>query len=147
MKHMEDKGGRLRRVKDSFSFLFREEADIQFKLLNLILIAAIVGGGCSCLISVAMGTSGNIVTGIMVVLLLVSLWLVNVKNKPQFGGILIACLANMVLFPVMYFYEGGMHSGMPVWMLLGLTFCFLIIHGKACYIVFALSALIVAGCK
>ena len=27
MKHMEDKGGRLRRVKDSFSFLFREEAD------------------------------------------------------------------------------------------------------------------------
>lgn len=124
MKHMEDKGGRLRRVKDSFSFLFREEADIQFKLLNLILIAAIVGGGCSCLISVAMGTSGNIVTGIMVVLLLVSLWLVNVKNKPQFGGILIACLANMVLFPVMYFYEGGMHSGMPVWMLLGLTFCF-----------------------
>ena len=146
MKHIEDKGGRLRRVKDSFSFLFREEADIQFKLLNLILIAAIVGGGCSCLISVAMGTSGNIVTGIMVVLLLVSLWLVNVKNKPQFGGILIACLANMVLFPVMYFYEGGMHSGMPVWMLLGLTFCFLIIHGKACYIVFALSALIVAGC-
>ena len=132
MKHIKDKGGRLNRI--------------QVKLLNLILIAAIVGGVCSCLISVAMGTSGNIITGIMVVVLLVSLWLVNVKKKPQLGGILIACLANMVLFPIMYFYEGGMHSGMPVWMLLGLTFCFLIIHGKACYIVFILNSLIVAGC-
>lgn len=86
MKHIKDKGGRLNRIKDSFTFLFREEADIQVKLLNLILIAAIVGGVCSCLISVAMGTSGNIITGIMVVVLLVSLWLVNVKKNHSLEG-------------------------------------------------------------
>ncbi|MCI8769991.1 MAG: response regulator [Lachnospiraceae bacterium] len=146
MKNLKDKKGHWERIKDSFSFLFREEDDIQVRLLNLILIAAIVGGVCSCLVSVAMDTSGNFVTIIMVAILLISLWIVNVKKKPQVGGILISCLANMVLFPIMYFYEGGMHSGMPVWMLLGLTFCFLIIHGRICYIIFAINSLVVAGC-
>lgn len=146
MKDMEEKEKKSAKIKASFSFLFREEVDIQYQLLNLILIAAVIGGVCSCLISIVLGTGGNLITGMMLVVLMLALWIVNIRKRPQLGGVLIACLANMVFFPVMYFYGGGMYGGMPIWTLLGLVVAFLILRGRACYIVYAMNVAAAVGC-
>lgn len=146
MKKAENGFGGFGRIREMFSGLFREEADIQIVLLNLILAAAVIGGIVSWIFSIVAGTDGNAITALLIVVLGCSLWIINVWKKPQFGAVLVDCFANLVFFPIMYFYQGGIHSGMLIWMLLGMVFAFLIIKGRICYIIYVLNAVVVAGC-
>ncbi len=132
--------------KKAASFLFREEADIQKRLLNLVLLTAVFGGIVSLVISVIMKTSGNFITVLMIALLGICLWLINVKKRTQLGSILISVFVNLIFFPLMYFYEGGIHSGMPLWMLLGMLVSVLIIRGWVCYFMYILNAAVIGGC-
>ena len=128
--------------------LFREELEIQHKLMNLILLAAFVGGSIAFVISGMIGVSavGVLVIGLLVLVVAVCLWIANIKRKPEIAAPLIVIVANLVIFPVMYFFCGGIHSGMPVWLVLGMIFSWLILKGKICIILYTLNALTVAGC-
>ena len=46
----------------------------------------------------------------------------------------------------MYFTGGGMVSGMPVWVLLGLIFSWLILSGKICIIMYILNTAVAVLC-
>lgn len=136
------------KTKSFNNLLFNDEYDIQQKLLNLILLAAMAGGMVSMLLTLIIGTS---LTGLMSVLLLmlvvgVSLYLSVVRKKVTAASILIIGMANMILFPFMYMHAGGMKSGMPIWFVLGLTFSWLILRGKVCYIMYALNVAAMCSC-
>ena len=128
--------------------LFDEEFDIQHKLLNLILSAAVVGGTLSLLVTMFMGGDKfawlSII--ILVVVVCVSLYLSVVKRKTQVAAVLIVGMANTIIFPVMYVFSGGMKSGMPIWFVLGLIFSWLILKGKICGIMFALNTSTLLAC-
>jgi len=128
--------------------LIKEDMDIQHKLLNLILMAAFVGGIVSLLISILLGFSMGaiIVTGVLIAVVGASLWIANGKKKPQLAALILTLVANTVIFPVMYFANGGMYSGMPIWMVLGMIFSWLILKGSLCFIVYSLNVIAIMAC-
>ncbi|MBO5373325.1 MAG: response regulator [Lachnospiraceae bacterium] len=136
------------KIKKIIKRMFLEELDIQHKLLNLILSAAFAGGIVSLVITIALEATFASVMTIMLLIVVVglSLWIANGRNKPQVAAFLLVFVANMMLFPIMYFTSGGMLSGMPVWMVLGMIFSWLILKSPVCFIMYGLNALAVVGC-
>ncbi len=138
----------MKLIKKIIGEMFGEELAIQHKLLNLILSAAFCGGLLSLAASAAIQLEPIALLAIALLIAVVglSLWIANVKKRPQMAAILIVSIGNMVLFPLMYFTGGGMYSGMPVWVLLGLIFSWLILSGRWCVIMYAVNILAAVGC-
>lgn len=127
--------------------MFREELDIQHRLLNLILCAAFVGGSFSFIATIAIGGYASAaVTAVMLVVVFISLCLSAIYNRRTAAAILITCMANLVIFPLIYFSSGGMCSGMPIWFVLGLVFTWLTLKGRLCYILYAVDLLALIAC-
>lgn len=137
------------RLKKLIRELFGDGLEIQHKLLNLILLAAFLGGIVSLIVSIAIGSdmeAANLTIGLLVAMVGLGLWIANKKHKPQVAALMVVVSANMFLFPIMYFSSGGMDSGMPVWLVLGMIFSWLILKGRLCFIMYALNVLVVVGC-
>ena len=71
----------MEKIKSFILHMFRDELDIQHKLLNLILMAAFAGGIVSLLISILLGFNMGaiIVTGVLIAVVGASLWIANGK--------------------------------------------------------------------
>ena len=127
--------------------LFRDELDIHHRLLNLILCAALVGGSCSFIATLAIGGfSSAAVTAVILVVVVISLYISVVKNRTTAAALLITGMANLAIFPLMYFNSGGMQSGMPTWFVLGLIFTWLTLKGRLCYIMYVIDLISLIGC-
>lgn len=138
----------MKLIKKIIGEMFGEELAIQHKLLNLILSAAFCGGLLSLIASAAIRLEPIALLAIALLIAVVglSLWIANVKKRPQIGALLIVSIGNMVLFPMMYFTGGGLYSGMPVWVLLGLIFSWLILDGRWCVIMYVVNIMAAVGC-
>lgn len=128
--------------------MFREELEIRFKLLNLILLAAFFGGCVSFLVSTFIGVhiSSSVTMALVIFVVGFTLWMANKKNKPQKAAVILVVAANMIIFPIMYFTSGGMNSGMPIWLVLGLIFSWLLLTEKACLVMYVLNVVVVFIC-
>lgn len=128
--------------------IFREDVEIQHNLLNLILSAAFGGGLLSLIISIVIGLNiiSVIVVGLLIGVVGLCLWIANVKKKPQIAALTIVLAANMIIFPIMYFTSGGMNSGMPIWLVLGMIFSWLILKGPICLVMYSLNTVVVITC-
>lgn len=136
----------MTRIKKILADMFREDLEIQHKLLNLMLSAIFVGGLVSLLITFFLhrGATVSLSVSFMITVIGVSLWLANKKNgHPRTAAFIVVFAANMFVFPFMYFTSGGIFSGMPIWFVLGLTFSWLLLKGKT-GIVMYISNLVVA---
>lgn len=127
--------------------MFREELDIHHRLLNLILSAALVGGVFSLIATAALGDYlTSVVVAVLLLVVLLSLYLSVFLNRTKVATILITSMANMVIFPWMYFCSGGLYSSMPLWFVMGLIFTWLILKGAICYFMYALNLITMIGC-
>lgn len=138
----------MKLVKRIIAEMFGEELDIQHKLLNLILSAAFCGGLISLGASVLIHLEPIALCAIALLIGVVGvcLWIANIKKNPQAAATFIVLIGNMVLFPLMYFTGGGMHSGMPVWVLLGLIFSWLILNGRLCIFMYVINTMAAVAC-
>lgn len=133
--------------KRMLKLMFREELDIQHRLLNLILCAAFIGGTCSFIVTIAIGGYASAaVTAVLLFVVLVSLYLSVIRSRTTVAAVLITGMANMFIFPWMYFNSGGMNSGMPIWFVLGLIFTWLTLKGRICYVMYACNLVSLIGC-
>ena len=128
--------------------LFEDESEIWHKLLNVILCAMLIGVVISLIIcSIAgLSASGNVLMGCMILIILFGLWLSNGRNNPNLAAIIVTAAANMVCIPAMYVINGGMHSGMPIWQVVGLLFSWLVLKGKVGVIMFVLNFAAAISC-
>ena len=138
----------MNKINKILKEMFRGELEIQYRLLNLILSAALIGGNVSLIATIIIGAHISAILAIVIIIMVVglALWIANKKKKPQIAAVFLILTANMVIFPIMYFTGGGMSSGMPVWMVLGMIFSWLILTGPICGIMYLLNVLTVAGC-
>ena len=134
-------------LKKVLEKLFREELDIHHRLLNLILSAALIGGVVSFATTLALESFlSAAVVAVLLFVVLFSLYLSVFHNQVKVAAILITSMANMVIFPWMYFCSGGLYGGMPIWFVLGLIFTWLILKGTVCYCMYALNLVAMIGC-
>lgn len=134
-------------IRKTMEKLFREELDIHHRLLNLILSAALIGGIFSFATTLMLRSFiSAAVVAVLLFVVLISLYLSVFHNRTRAAAILITSMANMVIFPWMYFCSGGLYGGMPIWFVLGLIFTWLILKGKVCYCMYALNLAVMTGC-
>ncbi len=137
-----------RERKSLIRWFLGEDMEIQQQLLNLILLAAILVGIFSLLLSQIFGLpfQGNLVVVLTMGVAAFSLWLSVAKGKVKVAALVVTGTANIILFPLMYFFNGGMHSGMPLWLVLGLIFSWLILQGYMCAIMWVVNVLVMSAC-
>ena len=117
-------------------------------LLNVGIIIAMTGGITSMAVSFVGGlpAENNVVISFILVLLAICFYIANAKKKVKLATTLICFVVAFLLFPMMYFAGGGIHSGMPLWFTLGILFTFLMIEGKACILLVFLDFLVDSAC-
>lgn len=120
---------------------FGEQYDIQHRLLNIVLVAGILGVAFACLVSVL--TYQNIYTVtlsfVCLALFIIIFWIANSLERSQLAIIVFSVLFNTIILPFLYITSGGIESGMPLWCLMGFIFPFLLIKGRSCIVIFVIS--------
>lgn len=122
----------MQTAKSIFRKLFKEQYDIKHRLLNVILIAGILGVLVACIITVFSHQNiySQITSFVCLAAFIVVYLIANVLNKPQLAVIISSILFNNILLPLLYIFSGGIESGMPQWYLLGFILPFLLMKGK-----------------
>ena len=115
---------------------FSEEMPIEQRLFNVITIGGIFAGTVSTLIGIILQFSilSVIETTTVFLILLYLLYRANKNNKFDKAALMVCVGVNLILFPMIYFANGGMHSGMPLWFVLGVVYDFMLLEGKRFYI-------------
>ena len=115
---------------------FSEEMPIEQRLFNVITIGGIFAGTVSTLIGIILQFSilSVIETATVFLILLYLLYRANKNNSFDKAALMVCVGVNLILFPMIYFANGGMHSGMPLWFVLGVVFDFMLLEGKRFYI-------------
>lgn len=119
---------------------FSEEMPIKQRLFNVITIGGILAGTISTLIGIILQFSilTVIETAAVFMILLLVLYRANKHNKFESAALMVCVWVNLILFPLIYFSNGGMHSGMPMWFVLGVVFDFMLLDGKRfCFALFS----------
>ena len=124
---------RMRAYREKY---FSEEMPIEQRLFNVITIGGIFAGTVSTLIGIILQFSilSVIETATVFLILLYLLYRANKNNSFDKAALMVCVGVNLILFPMIYFTNGGMHSGMPLWFVLGVVFDFMLLEGKRFYI-------------
>ena len=140
---------RMKKITDLkiYKFLFDDSFDIKHKLQNSILAFGLIGSIVSWIISIVCGFNmiGNIINAVAIVFGGVALYISVVLKKKTIASYLTSIIINLIMFPAMFFFYGGIRSGMTIWYTLGLVFPWLIIEGVGCYIMFGLNLTMVSS--
>ncbi|MCR5604674.1 MAG: response regulator [Lachnospiraceae bacterium] len=126
------------KYKNLFKYLIREELEMQHRLMNIILTVGTVALLVCIVFDFVIGT-GSRTFWIMLLLIasfIFSLYVANVRNKPNAAGVILGVVASYFLMPVLYFTEGGKESAMPMWLMLSALFIWLIVRGWPCIIIY-----------
>ena len=121
------------KFENKIKSLFSTEKQIHERLLNTLLVTGMISCVLATIISLIFQFEIKSIYLILAtfVACVVSLWIANGWNKPVFACCLICLFINLIVFPLMYFVSGGLYSGCPVWMLMGLLITFALIPGTS----------------
>ncbi len=139
----------IKKLKDYLhSIIFDETYEIWHKLLNLILISLFIGGFLSLVVCLVANTSisGNIILSVMLLIIIVALWCANGLKRPKEAAVGTSLMLNVICVPLMYMFNGGLHSGMPIWQMVGLLMIWLVLKGKSGVAIFITCFLVQVGC-
>lgn len=135
----------LRNLQKRF---FDAENSIQLVLFNIITLTGIVGGIFGFLISFACRMHIIQICAIFaaLVVLCVCFFLANWKGRLKAAAVGIVSIITLVLYPIMFFTDGGALGGMGYWMALGVIFDFLLIEGAWFFILLVLQVVAILSC-
>lgn len=82
-----------------------------------------------------------IILALMCIVSGISLWIVYKNHKTRLASWLFILVFNVVLFPLFFIMSSGIDSGTPIWLVLELTYIFLLFRGKECAAALVVSIL------
>lgn len=125
-------------------YLFSEELPIEGRMFNVVVGCGTVGAVLAFVSNVLMdGLSPNVMYILVFALLMFGAMIIaNAKQMYMLIGTIVYALVFCVLYPVVYFFTGGILSGMPCWFVLEIVLLFVTIRGLR-LLVFAICTTIV----
>lgn len=136
----------MQNFKNLSGNLYDSEEDLKTKLLTAILFFIMLATIVSS-VPMIVGKMENWWINLLLFGLTLICQFLNLKfHKGNIASILLAAVFMLILLPVMYFLQGGVKSGMPLWMLLALLICFMMLEGMSKYVLVALGIIISCGC-
>ena len=139
---------KLKRAYRKVYRLLIGDRDLWQQIFNIAVIIAIVGAFISTILSIVLGNTPMAIAAFMITTVFAFFCLIfSIKAKDViYAAVLFSVVANFLLFPVMFFTSGGIHGGMPLWLLMGLVMCWVVIRHKVLYIVYGLGLAFQCAC-
>ena len=131
-----------------FKYFFREELSIRHKLVNVILGSAFLVQFPGIIVTIVVGTDtlGIMAQVVMTVIIAIVLYLTNRFPDSPIPPIVVSLVANIIIFPVMFFASGGSGTGIVIWMLFGAVFTWLLVDIKWSAVITGISFVLLNGC-
>ncbi|MCF0225003.1 MAG: response regulator [Fibrobacter sp.] len=130
--------------------LFNEKISVQFRTINLTLIALCFFGLLSNIITIINTGTEHYLTFVvntgLIFCVLLCLYISVIKKRSIMAGFMCVSIINLVGVPIMYFSAGGLFSGMPIWLAFALLLPFMVLRGETAYVAYFVSVIILAGC-
>ena len=130
----------IKRIRRFLRSLLNEQVNFQDRLMRIVLllafVASIIGTG-----RVILGAA-PIVLYALIPMCIVSFIAIHVaadRRKIKQASRLLVLSSNVILFPLIFIWSGGMASGTPVWFVLGLVYVFLLFDGKELVVTLIIS--------
>lgn len=135
-----------KRSKIILDKLFGRDLSMRTVMINMFLCMATGAGIFSYIISIifldgVQYTFNTIAMTVTVIISMLGLYLSVAKGRSDISAIILSLAANEFLFPFLYLYLGGVNSGMPIWIVLGLVFSVFSLKISALRIIFPLNVL------
>lgn len=136
---------KLEKIQKRF---FDVDKSIHLVLFNIITLAGIGGGILGLIVSVAcklpLVQLASIAAALLV--LITCFYIANWKGKLKQASTGIVVIITMLLFPAMFFTDGGAYGGMGYWFTLGIVFNFLMVEGAAFSVILVLQIIVILCC-
>jgi len=128
--------------------LMPEDISITHRLCNLIYVSTLIGSIGTLIVSIILTPSLLTLLTICaaIIVISISIYLSVWKRKHAVAGLIIVLLIDEIIFPAMFYVNGGIQSGMQIWFVLGLMFAFLVLEGWVCILTFLLGAATMGAC-
>lgn len=125
-----------------------DELDVKHKLQNMLLTISIVGSSLSVLVAFILNDSlrSKVLSLICLLLQFIAFYVSAVRRKKNAGTMIVFIAINLIIFPLMFFFNGGVYSGMPIWLIFGLIYPWLVSEGAMCIVMFVLNAAATVVC-
>ena len=125
------------------NYFFNEKYNLQHRLLNVLILVGMIGGTIASITSVILGFSilSIILSFCILGFCFLGLLIANTFRHPQLSVIILSLAVNNLIMPWLYITSGGVKSGMPLWITLGLVFTLLLLDGVKCWVVFSINCI------
>ncbi|MGN0669308.1 MAG: hypothetical protein ACI4JZ_02050, partial [Oscillospiraceae bacterium] len=130
------------------NLIMSDDLDVKHRLQNMLLAISIVGSGISVLIVFLLNESimSKVLSTFCLLSLFVAFYVSAVRRKKTAGTMIVFIVINLIIFPLMFFFNGGVYSGVPIWLTFGLIYPWLVCEGAMCVVIFALNAVATVVC-
>lgn len=120
------------KIKERLERLNNREQDLNYRLLNVLLVGGLVASVIGIFGSVFGNTSlsGRVMVGVISIDILFLYILLHRTHKTNLVAVILGITVVVNLFPAVFFLGGGIYSGMNCWFVLAFLFCFLLFSGK-----------------
>lgn len=131
-------------MNDNLKKWYSMDLPIQQLSFNWITTAGIASGSFSAIVTVLMGLPGVtiFISLALVAALSICFYIANYHGMLKQATYYVCILVVMIAFPEMYLFVGGVHSGMPIWFVMGILLTCLLLCGKELYIFVGLELLV-----
>lgn len=128
--------------------MFGEHLDIRHRLLNLVLLSTLCGGVMLITVHLLFHSGAAIVypLSLLIAAVLIAIYVSVSRKQPQMAAIILVMVVNVGVFPVLYFAEGGIASGIPIWQVFGLIICWVLLRGSFSFIIYLLNVAMAVSC-
>ncbi len=128
--------------------IMSDEFDVKHKLQNMLLAISIVGSGISVLIVFLLNESimSKALSSFCLLSLITAFYISAVRRKRTAGLMIVFIVINLIIFPLMFYFNGGVYSGVPIWLTFGLIYPWLVCEGAMCIVMFVLNSIITVVC-
>ena len=126
-----------------FKRFLLSDIELEQKLLILFLMSSVIFSFCSIIISFGLHLDSTLLLITVVTIMCVPVVYIIARNfkKPKLAAI-ITIIMSYILFSTMFFWSGGIHSGMPMWFLMCITLPWILVRGKASIILEILGVIV-----
>lgn len=120
-------------IKKLIKLIVGDDIEIRERLFRIILALGCVASITALIINILMGLSMTIVFPLIILAVVTQIaLLVTIKyHRLNVSAWIMGLVALGVLFPQIFTLGGGLESGAPIWLVLGLVYIFLLFSGKS----------------
>jgi signal transduction histidine kinase/CheY-like chemotaxis protein len=139
----------IQKIKTKLNhYLFSDDLPLQGRMLNLTCVFGLGAVFVAMLSHIVEGSSVYAIYILltMVIIIIVVTWLFNRYQRYTLGSWLAVIAIGDILFPLLFIVTGGSNGGMAAHFVLGVTLCFMLMHGRSLAFLVILQVVVILAC-